>query len=438
MHSRRVKLTFVFSKKKFLKRRAAPRASLLMVVVNIHVLQKSPFLPPFQGCLFLLYILTGIYLGSKDKSWAYLDVQSETVEFHQLDSHKAPINRLLTVNDNMIATGDDDGCLWDIRQKRLAFSYEDHVDYISSMNYNQKKRHLLVTSGDGCLSVYDIRKSKPIAISDNQDDELLSSQVIRNGTKLAVGMQSGCLGIFSYGQFGDVTDRVLGNPSSIENLCKVNEDTLITAGGDGYLRVLKLFPHKYTRVLGRHGSLPVEKTELSYDRDLLVSYSQDSRIRFWDVKSLTHESENPFQWPKGKDSSDDDDDDDNDEDDSAPDSLGPVVVPDSFSPAKRNHSDDSSSESFSDSEEDDDEIKQLKAKNLIDIKNAIMARNTVNQNSSLAPSKSDWEVKSQNKSKADENSEKSPDSDSDSSLESPQPKKANKKKSKSRSFFKNL
>ncbi|OMJ09376.1 WD repeat-containing protein JIP5 [Smittium culicis] len=340
---------------------------------------------------------------------------------------RAPINRLLTVNEQMIATGDDDGCvkLWDIRQKKLAFTYEEHVDYISSMNFNQKKRHLLVTSGDGCLSVYDVRKSKPIAISDNQDDELLSSSVIRNGTKLAVGLQSGCLGIFSYGQFGDVTDRVLGNPSSIEHLCKINEDTLVTAGGDGYLRVLQLFPHKYTRVLGRHGSLPVEKAELSHDRDLLVSYSQDSRIRFWDVKNLTDSSNDKFSWPNDKDSSGSDSD--SDSDDSNSDGNNPMAVHakeeieprlESNTPvvSKRPLGEESGSEL--NSESDDEEIKQLKSK--------INKINKIKNNGDSS------------KNNADSDSDSSGDSSDSSDSEKKPQVQNNKKKFRSRSFFKNL
>ncbi|PVU86565.1 hypothetical protein BB561_006659 [Smittium simulii] len=213
----------------------------------------------------------GVYSASKNKTWSFLDLNSQKISHTETKAHTAPINKIESLNEQIICTGDDEGCvkLWDIRQKKTAFTFSEHVDYISSFSFNENKRHLISTSGDGCMSVYDIRKSKPIAISENQDDELTCSAVMKNGSKIAIGSQSGVLGIFSYGMFSDVTDRFPGNPSSIEHMCKISQNCLITAGGDGYLRVLNLFPHSYTKVFGQHGSLPLEKIVTTFDKNYL-------------------------------------------------------------------------------------------------------------------------------------------------------------------------
>jgi len=38
-----------------------------------------------------------------------------------------------------------------------------------------------------------------------------------------LGTQSGILAIFSWGNWGDMTDRFIGHPQSVESMCKVDE-----------------------------------------------------------------------------------------------------------------------------------------------------------------------------------------------------------------------
>lgn len=68
-------------------------------------------------------------------------------------------------------------------------------------------------SGDGTLSVIDVRSSKPepFAHSEDQEDELLSVVSIRGGQKTVVGTQIGILSIFNRSSgWGDCVDRVPG------------------------------------------------------------------------------------------------------------------------------------------------------------------------------------------------------------------------------------
>lgn len=99
---------------------------------------------------------------------------------------------------HMLATGDDDGVikvslsllcssspssltliltqLWDPRQPSSIRSYTHHFDFISDFLWLEDKKHLVATSGDGTLSVMDVRskKTEPFAQSEDQEDELLS------------------------------------------------------------------------------------------------------------------------------------------------------------------------------------------------------------------------------------------------------------------------
>ncbi|KAJ1960327.1 WD domain repeat-containing protein 55 [Dipsacomyces acuminosporus] len=226
-----------------------------------------------------------LYSASKDRAWQAMDVATGREKTRYEGAHDKAINLVKYVNEQIIATGDEAGGvkLWDIRKNKPAFSYKEHVDYISDMVFNEEKRHLLATSGDGCLSVYDVRKSKPFQVSENQDDELLSLAVMKSGKKVVVGETDGVLGIFSYGQFGDVTDRFPGHPQSIDSICKLTEDLCVTGSSDGLLRIVQLFPHKLVGIAGDHESLPIEKVVLSYDQQWLASSSHDHTVHFWDI-----------------------------------------------------------------------------------------------------------------------------------------------------------
>ena len=50
--------------------------------------------------------------------------------------------------------------LWDVRARGLVMSYKKHTDYITCFKHHAKDNCLVVTSGDGTLSVHDLRTRK--------------------------------------------------------------------------------------------------------------------------------------------------------------------------------------------------------------------------------------------------------------------------------------
>ena len=73
-------------------------------------------------------------------------------------------------------------------------------------------------------------------MSDNQEDELLArADEERHEERPVVGTESGVLGIFSWGDWGDVSDRLLGHPQSVDAVVPINDDVLLSALSDGIL-----------------------------------------------------------------------------------------------------------------------------------------------------------------------------------------------------------
>ena len=63
------------------------------------------------------------------------------------DFCRAPVNKLVELNRNMLASGDDDGCIkiWDLRTRDCVVEWTEHTDFISDMTTNGSRDTLLAT-----------------------------------------------------------------------------------------------------------------------------------------------------------------------------------------------------------------------------------------------------------------------------------------------------
>ncbi|KAJ1983803.1 WD domain repeat-containing protein 55 [Dimargaris verticillata] len=229
--------------------------------------------------------------ASRDKSWSLMSVTPTGAEVvHRYENaHPEPLSKIRALSTtNMVATGDDSGVIriWDVRTNKQVQEYTHHFDYIGDMFFVPEKRRLLTAGTDGLLAVLDLRHSKPVALSEEQDDELLSVMPVKNNQKVVVGTQTGVLGIFSWGNWGDVTDRFPGHPESVDTLCRVNDDTLLTGSSDGIIRAISIQPNSLVGVVGSHSSYPIERLDFSPDFDYLASLSHDNEVKLWSVKHL--------------------------------------------------------------------------------------------------------------------------------------------------------
>lgn len=136
--------------------------------------------------------------------------------------------------------------------------------------------------------------------------------LVQNNRKAVVGSQDGVLSLWNWGDWGDYRDRIMGHPSSIDAICKLDEDTICTGSSDGIIRLVTILPNGFHGILGDHGEgMPIEQIKLSHDKKYLVSSGHDSSLRFWDVAHLFDEEGAPNDDTKDQDDNEDDDDQDN-------------------------------------------------------------------------------------------------------------------------------
>ena len=99
--------------------------------------------------------------------------------------------------------------LWDLRKEDpILMIQPEHSNFISSFSVDSTGSTLLAASGDGRLSVWNSRQRKLIARSDECDSELLTCNVVRANSKVVCGDGEGVLNIFTWDDWGDISDRV--------------------------------------------------------------------------------------------------------------------------------------------------------------------------------------------------------------------------------------
>ncbi|WFD17941.1 WD repeat-containing protein jip5 [Malassezia caprae] len=276
--------------------------------------------PSRKSCRGVAFDHSGsiLYCIFKDKSLLALDAINGEVKACWPHAHDSAPSRLLPIDDTLVATGDDDGIvrIWDVRTppekgaetSSPLRSYDHHSDWITDMIWcphlepprpskkdEQQKRkresegdrsRLVVTSGDGTLSVIDVYGGKKgFEVSEDQEDELLSVAPIKGGKKLVVGTQLGILSLWAPSRgLLDHVDRFPGHPSSVDAICPLDDDTVLTGSSDGLIRVVQLFPHQLLGIVGDHDGMPVEC--LVRKGNLIASLGHGNECKLTDLTPL--------------------------------------------------------------------------------------------------------------------------------------------------------
>ncbi|XP_070426735.1 WD repeat-containing protein 55 [Equus przewalskii] len=225
---------------------------------------------------------------SKDKAIHVLDVEQGRMERRISKAHSAPINSLLLVDENVLATGDDTGGirLWDQRKEGPLMDMRQHEEYIADMALDPAKKLLLTASGDGCLGVFNIRRRRFELLSEPQSGDLTSVTIMKCGKKVVCGSSEGTIYLFNWNGFGATSDRFALRAESIDCMVPVTENLLCTGSTDGVIRAVNILPNRVVGSVGQHAGEPVEELALSHCGRFLASSGHDQRLKFWDMAQL--------------------------------------------------------------------------------------------------------------------------------------------------------
>ncbi|KAI9326433.1 WD40-repeat-containing domain protein, partial [Zopfochytrium polystomum] len=233
-----------------------------------------------------------LFTAGKDKTLAVIDADTSAIILKKKDAHKGAINTVLAVDSNVVVTGDEAGVVnvWDTRQRKLAQHYAVQTEYISAFAQSPSDSNtLLATSSDGTLAVFDIRKSKPVQVSDPEDDELSCVQFVRHSKKAIVGTSGGLISLYTAGNWGDTTDRMPPRfRTSVDALVRIDENNVAAGCGDGAIRIVHVLPNRIDTVVptGDDGIERLVGVEDGEGVGWLMGCSHDAQVRCWRVPAL--------------------------------------------------------------------------------------------------------------------------------------------------------
>ncbi len=231
-----------------------------------------------------------LYSGSLDLSVAAVNTEG-TLFWQNSDAHTSPVQTIVEVPSSAtaFATGDEAGTfhIFDTRQSAPVFSINCHSDYISDIVFDKDCSRAITAGGDGRIACLNLRKGKPMARSEQLEDEQLSAALLKGGKKIVIGTQSGAVNIWSWGNWDNISDRIVGHPQSVQSIVKYDEDTILTGSEDGIIRIVGVHPNRMHGMVGEHDEdFPVESLALSSSKNILASISHDETIKFWNVSYL--------------------------------------------------------------------------------------------------------------------------------------------------------
>ncbi|KAH9729262.1 WD repeat-containing protein 55 [Citrus sinensis] len=274
-----------------------------------------------ESCRAVRFVNGGqaMLTGSTDRSILATDVETGATIARLEDSHEDAIYSLINVTESTVASGDDQGCI-----KVVFFPsscYETDMTFAADAMKLLGTRCLTeiltclnfaLSSGDGTLSVCNLRKNTVQTRSEFSEEELTSVVLMKNGRKVVCGSQSGTVLLYSWGYFKDCSDRFVGlSPNSVDALLKLDEDRVITGSENGLISLVGILPNRIIQPIAEHSEYPIESLALSHDRKFLGSISHDSMLKLWDLDDILKGSGNNISQAAESDSDGDDMDVDN-------------------------------------------------------------------------------------------------------------------------------
>jgi len=202
---------------------------------------------PLKDSCYLAFAEEGkIFLCGPDKCSVVSVGIEESVDLGGI--HSAAYH----VKVDQIYLGNEDGdlycCKLDFERGSLTVlqKYDHHDDFASSIAICHAKKTILVGSGDGRMSVVDMKKKKVIATTKSFEEDVTVVRPVEELGKVVLGTSRGALKVFDWNYWGAPCDSLRPNAharAGINAICVLAGGRIVTAADDGVLRLINLVPN---------------------------------------------------------------------------------------------------------------------------------------------------------------------------------------------------
>jgi WD40 repeat protein len=160
-------------------------------------------------------------------------------------------------------------------------TYQHHTNNVYGLEYINKDT-IATGSSDQTFQVWSL--SSTLRRSTFTDKTIFALQQFRNGTRLAIGLQSGLLNIYNTNT-GDYITTLSGHSQNVYELAMINDYVLASAGEDRTIRIWDLRTNTIKSNLIGHSDRVYGLKLVS--RNILASASKDKTIKLWDIFQKT-------------------------------------------------------------------------------------------------------------------------------------------------------
>ena len=185
-----------------------------------------------------------------------------------------------------LVTAAEDGKLrlWNVAERRLVRVWQGHNGDAASSVFTADGRQVVSGGNDGKLLLWDAERGEKVALLEEvADGRAAAASLSPDGRLLAAGSSRGTAKVWDLAT-GQVVLRIGGHDAEIYRLVwSADGRTLVTAGNDGWVQVVRVAPELEGQVLHRfkaHESA-THGAALSPDGTRLATASADRTIRLW-------------------------------------------------------------------------------------------------------------------------------------------------------------